>query len=101
MFESSFMRVALVASIATSAPLAVIGVYLIIRRVVFLGLVLANAAAVGAAVAQVVGWRPEQAWRLWRRSRPHSAWASFPHRVEHPRKPLSVGRTLRPHRPRC
>ncbi len=59
MFESSFMRVALVASIATSAPLSVIGVYLIIRRVVFLGLVLANAATVGAAVAQTVGWPPE------------------------------------------
>ena len=59
MFESSFMRVALLASIATSAPLSIIGVYLIIRRVVFLGLVLANAAAVGAAVAQIVGWPPE------------------------------------------
>ena len=53
------MRVALVASIAASAPLSVIGVYLIVRRVVFLGLVLANAATVGAAVAQVFAWPPE------------------------------------------
>jgi ABC-type Mn2+/Zn2+ transport system permease subunit len=59
MFEAGFMRVALVASIAASAPLSIIGVYLTIRRVVFLGLVLANAATVGAAVAQVFGWPPE------------------------------------------
>jgi zinc transport system permease protein len=59
MFEATFMRLALVASIAASVPLSVIGVYLIIRRVVFLGLVLANAATVGAAVALVFGWSPE------------------------------------------
>jgi ABC-type Mn2+/Zn2+ transport system permease subunit len=58
-FEAAFMRVALLASIAASAPLGVIGVYLIVRRVVFLGLVLANAATVGAAVAQVFAWPPE------------------------------------------
>ena len=51
MFEAAFMRVALVASIAASRPLSVIGVYLILRRMVFLGLVLANAATVGTAVA--------------------------------------------------
>jgi hypothetical protein len=59
MFEPLFMRLALVASIATAASLSVIGVYLIIRRVVFFGFVLANLATVGAAVAQVVGWAPE------------------------------------------
>ena len=53
------MQVALVASIAASAPLSVIGVYLILRRVVFLGLVLANAATVGAAVAEVFEWPSE------------------------------------------
>ena len=47
MFEAAFMRVALLASIAVSIPLSVIGVYLTIRRVVFLGLVLANAATIG------------------------------------------------------
>jgi len=61
MFEAEFMRVALVASVAASASLSLIGVYLIIRRVVFLGLVLANGATVGAAVAQVRGWPPEVA----------------------------------------
>jgi ABC-type Mn2+/Zn2+ transport system permease subunit len=55
MFEAAFMRVALIASVAASVPLSVLGVYLLVRRVVFLGLVLANAATVGAAVAQING----------------------------------------------
>jgi ABC-type Mn2+/Zn2+ transport system permease subunit len=59
MFEPAFMRLALIASLATGASLGVIGVYLVIRRVVFLGLVLANMAVVGAAVAEVFDWPPE------------------------------------------
>ena len=59
MFEPTFMRLALVASLATGASLGIIGVYLVIRRVVFLGLVLANAAVVGAAAAEVFNWSPE------------------------------------------
>ncbi len=59
MFEVEFMRLALVASVATSVALGVMGVYLIIRRVVFLGLVLANAATVGAALGEIAGWAPE------------------------------------------
>jgi ABC-type Mn2+/Zn2+ transport system permease subunit len=35
------------------------GVYLVIRRVVCLGLVVANAATLGAALAQTVGWTPD------------------------------------------
>jgi ABC-type Mn2+/Zn2+ transport system permease subunit len=58
MFELVFMRVALVASIATGVSLGLMGVYLVIRRVVFLGLVVANAATLGAALAQAVGWTP-------------------------------------------
>ena len=53
------MRLALLAAIATGAPLALMGVYLVIRRVVFIGLVLANTAAMGAAIAQIFGWSPE------------------------------------------
>jgi ABC-type Mn2+/Zn2+ transport system permease subunit len=49
------MRLALVASMVTGAALGVMGVYLVIRRVVFLGLVVANAATLGAALAEVVG----------------------------------------------
>jgi ABC-type Mn2+/Zn2+ transport system permease subunit len=59
MFEPAFMRLALIASIATGASLGIIGVYLVIRRVVFLGLVLANAATLGAAAAQAYNWSPE------------------------------------------
>ena len=53
------MRVALAASIAAGVSLSVIGVYLVVRRTVFLGLVLANAATVGAAVGEVLAWSPE------------------------------------------
>jgi len=59
MFEPAFMRLALIASAAAGAALGIIGVYLVIRRVVFLGLVLANAATVGAALAEVFNWSPE------------------------------------------
>lgn len=59
MLEPAFMRLALVASLATGASLGIIGVYLVIRRVVFLGLVLANAAIVGAAAAEAFDWSPE------------------------------------------
>ena len=41
------------------ASLSVIGVYLVTRRVVFLGLVLANAATAGGALAHLFGWQPE------------------------------------------
>jgi zinc transport system permease protein len=58
-FDAAFMRVALAASLAASVSLSVIGVYLMVRRTVFLGLVLANAATVGAAVGQVLAWSPE------------------------------------------
>jgi twitching motility protein PilJ len=44
-----FMRLALVASIATGAALGLLGVYLVVRRIVFVGLVIANAATLGAA----------------------------------------------------
>lgn len=59
MFDLVFMRLALVASIATGASLGVLGVYLAMRRVIFLGLIVANAATVGAAVASALGWAPE------------------------------------------
>ena len=49
MFEPAFMRLALVAAVSAGASLSVIGVYLVTRRVVFLGLVLANAATAGGA----------------------------------------------------
>jgi ABC-type Mn2+/Zn2+ transport system permease subunit len=59
MFEQPFMRLALMAALATGSSLGLMGVYLVIRRVIFLGLVLANAATVGVAVAQLLHWSPE------------------------------------------
>lgn len=59
MFEATFMRVALLALAAASVPLSLLGVYLVVRRVIFLGLLLANAATVGAAIAQAMDWPPE------------------------------------------
>jgi zinc transport system permease protein len=59
MLEPAFMRLALVAALSSGAALGVLGVYLVTRRVVFLGLVLANAATVGGAAAHLVGWTPE------------------------------------------
>ena len=59
MLDLAFMQLALVASMATGLSLGLLGVYLVIRRVVFFGLVLANAATLGAAVAAAVGWPPE------------------------------------------
>jgi ABC-type Mn2+/Zn2+ transport system permease subunit len=56
MFEPAFMRLALAASIATGASLGLMGVYLVFRRVAFMGLVLANAATLGAALAELFGW---------------------------------------------
>jgi ABC-type Mn2+/Zn2+ transport system permease subunit len=58
-FEPVFMWLALVASIATGVSLGTLGVYLVIRRVILLGLVVANAATLGAALAQAVGWAPD------------------------------------------
>jgi zinc/manganese transport system permease protein len=54
-----FMRLALVASMAIGVTLGTLGLYLVMRHVVFFGLVLANAATLGAAVAHALGWPPE------------------------------------------
>lgn len=59
MFEQPFIRLALIASAATGAALSIMGTYLVIRRVVFMGLVLASAATVGAAGSQIFHWPPE------------------------------------------
>jgi zinc transport system permease protein len=59
MFEPVFMRLALVAAVSSGAALGIVGVYLVTRRVVFLGLVLASAATVGGAAAHLIGLMPE------------------------------------------
>jgi ABC-type Mn2+/Zn2+ transport system permease subunit len=59
MLEPAFMQLALIAAVATGASLSLMGVYLVIRRMVFIGLVLANAATMGSAIGQAIGWTPE------------------------------------------
>src|ERR1019366_2029897 len=59
MFDQPFMHLALIASAASGAALSIVGTYLVMRRVVFMGLVLASAATAGAAGAQIVGASPE------------------------------------------
>ncbi|MFH1175906.1 MAG: metal ABC transporter permease [Acidobacteriota bacterium] len=51
MFELEFMRLAAAAGVAAAVALAVLGVYVVLKRVVFVGLALANIATLGAAAA--------------------------------------------------
>jgi zinc transport system permease protein len=59
MFELSFMRMAALGGSAAAVALSVLGVYIVLRRVVFVGLAVANAATLGAAVALTAGLPPE------------------------------------------
>lgn len=54
MFELEFMRLAAVAGTAAALSLSVLGVYVVLKRVVFVGLTLANVATLGAAIALVL-----------------------------------------------
>ncbi len=54
-FALEFMRVAAVAGIAAALSLGVLGVYVVLKRVVFVGLALANVATLGAALALATG----------------------------------------------
>jgi len=51
MFELEFMRLAALAGVATALILSVLGVYVVLKRVVFVGLALASVATCGAAAA--------------------------------------------------
>jgi ABC-type Mn2+/Zn2+ transport system permease subunit len=50
-FSLEFMRLAAVAGVASALALSVLGVYVVLKRVVFVGLTLANVATLGAAAA--------------------------------------------------
>lgn len=54
LLELEFMRLAAVAGVAAAVALSVLGVYVVLKRVVFVGLTLANVATLGAAVALVL-----------------------------------------------
>jgi ABC-type Mn2+/Zn2+ transport system permease subunit len=59
MFELEFMRLAAVAGVAAALTLSMLGVYVVLKRVVFVGLALANLATLGAALALVLHWPVE------------------------------------------
>lgn len=55
LWELEFMRLATVAGVAAALALSILGVYVVLKRVVFVGLALANLATLGAAVALALG----------------------------------------------
>jgi ABC-type Mn2+/Zn2+ transport system permease subunit len=59
MFAAEFMRTAAVGGCAAAFALGILGVYIVLRRVVFVGLALANVATLGAAIAVTLGWSYE------------------------------------------
>jgi zinc transport system permease protein len=54
-----FLRYALVAGLLSGGVCAFLGAYVILRRIVFLGVALSEAAALGVALGLFVGWNPE------------------------------------------
>ena len=60
-FRESFLRYALLAGLLSGTVCAFIGVYVILRRIVFLGVALSQAAALGVALGLFAGWSPEAA----------------------------------------
>jgi len=60
-FEFEFMRLAAVAGVAAALSLSILGVYVVLKRVVFVGLTLATVATLGAAVALARHWPVEAA----------------------------------------
>jgi len=59
MFAEEFMRTAALGGAAAALALGILGVYVVLRRVVFVGLGLANVATLGAAMAVTLGWSYE------------------------------------------
>ncbi len=60
-FTESFLRYALFAGLLAGSVCAFLGVYVILRRIVFLGVALSEAAALGVALGLFMGWNAEAA----------------------------------------
>ena len=58
-FGEPFLRNALAAGLLAGSVCAFLGAYVILRRIVFLGVALSEAAALGVALGLFVGWNPE------------------------------------------
>ena len=61
LLKEPFLRQALFAGLLAGSVCAFLGVYVILRRIVFLGVALSEAAALGVALGLFVGWNPEAA----------------------------------------
>jgi zinc transport system permease protein len=60
-WSEPFLRHALVGGLLAGGVCAFLGAYVILRRIVFLGVALSQAAALGVALGLFVGWNPEAA----------------------------------------
>ncbi len=58
MFHDSFLRVALMGSLVVGIVCAYLGVYVVLRRVVFVGAALAQVSSAGVGLAMLLGWNP-------------------------------------------
>lgn len=57
-FKDSFLQTALVASLIVGAVCAYLGVYVVLRRIVFVGAALAQISSAGVGLALYAGWNP-------------------------------------------
>jgi len=57
--KEPFLRYALVAGLLAGGVCGFLGAYVILRRIIFLGVALSEAAALGVALGLFVGWNPE------------------------------------------
>ncbi len=57
-FHDSFLRTALMGSLVVGVVCAYLGVYVVLRRVVFVGAALAQVSSAGVGLAMLLGWNP-------------------------------------------
>lgn len=57
-FHDSFLRIALVGSLIVGIVCAYLGVYVVLRRIVFVGAALAQISSAGVGLAMLLGWNP-------------------------------------------
>ncbi len=57
--NATFFRYALISAVIIGGLCAFLGVYIILRRIVFIGLALSEVAALGVALGLILGWRAD------------------------------------------